>query len=72
MKKTKSLVILLTVSFMLTACSGGDVLIFDTRLGPVTKEQIKSLPDGLIGDKDNTRTASYALEGEGMTDDEGN
>lgn len=59
----------------LAACgSSGDEIVFDTVLGPETKEQIKTLPDTLAGDKDNARYSGENLRGQGMesTDGSGN
>ena len=62
---------ILATSSLLMACSGGDTIIFDTRLGPVTKTQIQTLPEGLIGDKENARHTTYGLEGKGMKNPKG-
>ena len=71
MKKTTAIT-MMAASVLLSACSSGDVLVFDTRLGPVTSQQIATLPEGLIGDTKNARHTSYTLEGKGMRDPDGN
>ena len=56
----------------LTACgSSGDEIVFDTVLGPETKEQIKALPDTLAGDKENARYSGENLRGHGMESTDG-
>ncbi len=62
----KKLLILASL-ISLSACgSDGDAIIFDTTLGPRTKEQIKTLPGDLRGDKANARVSVEALKGEGL------
>ena len=60
--------------FLIAACGGnkkereGPLAIADADLGPDTKDLIKELPEGLVGDKINARHTSQALRGE---DDDG-
>lgn len=72
MKNTKITLTILVAGCFLTACTKGDTLVFDTRLGPVTSQQIQSLPNTLDGDTKNARHTSYTLEGKGMKDPKGN
>lgn len=72
MKNMTPTLMILATSSLLMACSNGDTLIFDKRLGPVTKQQIKALPDTLEGDTNNARHTSYTLEGKGMKSPTGN
>lgn len=47
--------------------SGGDEIIFDTTLGPLTETQIEALPSGLVGDTER-RNYGGAASGEDMED----
>ncbi len=71
MIKTKTTLMIVAASSLLMACSSGDVLVFDTRLGPVTEQQVAALPSGLVGDTQNAQRASYTLEGKGMKSPDG-
>lgn len=71
MRNVTTTLMILTTSSLLMACSGGESLIFDKRLGPVTDQQIKALPKTLDGDTENARHTSYTLEGKGMKDPKG-
>lgn len=42
----------------------GPLAIPDADLGPETKDLIKELPGGLVGDKDNVRYTNENLRGE--------
>ena len=58
---TKTLSPVLLASSLLAACGifgGGDEkkeIIFDTAVGPDTREQVRSLPGGLKSDSENAR-----------------
>ncbi|MCH7806136.1 MAG: hypothetical protein IH995_03215 [Proteobacteria bacterium] len=61
----------LVLSVLLIAgCGGtkvereGPLAISDADLGPETKNLIKELPGGLVGDKDNARHTNETLRGE--------
>lgn len=56
---------------LLSACGGGDEIIFDTTLGPETERQIEALPQTLEGDKGNARYSTENLRGAGMESDDG-
>lgn len=72
MRNVTTTLMILAASSLLVACSSGESIIFDKRLGPVTKYQIKALPKTLDGDTKNARHTSYTLEGKGMKDPKGN
>ena len=62
----KKLLILASL-ISLSACgSDGDAIVFDTTLGPRTKEQVKKLPNDLRGDKANAKVSIEVLKGEGL------
>ena len=65
----------LTAILMLSACSffseDEEVIVFDTVLGPETKDQIKQLPGALVGDTKNARYTTTAKKGEGMESEDG-
>jgi len=64
--------IITAATLALTACSSnGDEIIFDTRLGPKTAEQIQALPSGLKGDTNNARYSSEEKKGAGMESADG-
>ena len=71
MKKITTPLMIITATCLLAACSKESAFVFDTRLGPVTAQQIETLPDTLSGDSKNARRASYTLEGKGMKDPKG-
>ena len=56
--------------FLIAACSGnkegrqGPLAIAEADLGPDTKDLIKELPQGLVGDKINARHTNQDLRGE--------
>ena len=56
-------------AFLIAACSGskseseGPLAIPEADLGPETKEAVKELPSGLVGDKQNARYTSDNLKG---------
>ena len=72
MTKTTTALIIIATSSLLMACSKGDTLVLEKRLGPVTKQQLRTLPNTLEGDTEGARHTSYTLEGKGMKDAEGN
>lgn len=61
-------------ALIIGACSGskkereGPLAVQEAQLGPVTKDLIKDLPDGLVGDTANARHSNQQLRGE----DDGN
>ena len=63
-------------ALIIGACSGnkkereGPLAVREDQLGPVTKDLVKDLPDGLIGDTANARHTSQDLRGE--DEDDGN
>jgi len=67
--------IALPALLVLSACSifGSDdkEIIFDTALGPDTKDQVASLPSTLKGDADNARYSSQDKKGKGMESEDG-
>jgi len=68
MKKIGVALILLT----LAGCgSKGDTIIFDTRLGPRTEDQVKELPSGLAGDAASARYSQMPSTGKGMQNPDG-
>jgi len=75
MKRALFLTGLILSVFLVAACSGrkeereGPLAIQDADLGPDTKDLIKELPKGLVGDKENARYTATPLKGE---DDGGN
>lgn len=71
MRNVTTTLMILATSSLLMACSSDDSIIFDKRLGPVTSQQIKALPQTLDGDTKNARHTSYTLEGKGMKDPKG-
>jgi len=62
----------LLLALTLGACSifegGGDAIVFDTALGPLTETQIDALPGGMIGDEDGQRHRGDQ-KGEDLTDE---
>ncbi len=70
----KNLIALIAL-LMLSACSifssKGDEIIFDTVLGPETKDQIKPLPATLEGDSDHAVYTSTQKKGKGMESEDG-
>ena len=72
MRKVTTPLMILATSSLLVACGSTESIIFDTRLGPVTSQQIQALPKTLDGDTQNARHTSYTLEGKGMKDPKGN
>ena len=72
MRKVTTPLMILATSSLLVACSSGDVITFDKRLGPLTSQQIQTLPKTLDGDIENARHTSYVLEGKGMKNPKGN
>ncbi len=68
----RSLLVLIPSLFLLAGCGGsGDEIVFDTTLGPETKNQIKGLPATLGGDTDNARYSDEELKGKGMESKDG-
>lgn len=68
----RPLLVLVPSMFMLAACGkSGDTIIFDTVLGPETKDQIEGLPTTLHGDTENARYSSEDLRGKGMESKDG-
>ncbi len=63
-------------ALLVGACSGrdkerdGPLALQEDQLGPITKELVKDLPGGLIGDTENARHSSQQLRGE--DEDDGN
>lgn len=61
----------------LGACSifdggdGGKEIIFDTTLGPATKQQIRDLDKGLSGDSANARYLSEERKGKNLESEDG-
>ncbi len=61
---------LISSVLLVAACGGtkvertGPLAISDADLGPETKDLIKDLPGGLVGDKDNARYTNATLRGE--------
>ena len=72
MKKVTIPLTILATSSLLAACGSGEAIIFDKRLGPLTSQQIQTLPKTLDGDTKNARHTSYTLEGKGMKNPKGN
>lgn len=68
MKKT----VILSAALLVSACSsGGDEIVFDTVLGPVTEAQIETLPNTLEGDRANANHMSGERKGAQMTSSDG-
>ena len=68
----RSLLMLIPSMFLLAGCgNSGDEIVFDTTLGPETKDQIEGLPTTLHGDTDNARYSSEDLRGKGMESKDG-
>jgi len=68
----RSLLILAPTLLLIAGCgSSGDEIVFDTTLGPETKNQIENLPRTLHGDTDNARYSSEDLKGKGMESKDG-
>jgi len=67
--------IALSAIFLLSACSvfkgKDDAVVFDTVLGPETKDHIKSLPGNLEGDAGNARYTTTPKKGAGMESEDG-
>ncbi|WP_308909335.1 hypothetical protein [Pseudokordiimonas caeni] len=61
--------------FMLAGCgifdSKGDEIVFDTRLGPQTEAQAKSLPGDLRGDTDHASHSPSPVVGQNLTSRDG-
>lgn len=57
-------------AFAIAACNGnkaykeGPLALSDSDLGPETKEVIKALPGGLVGDKENARYSNRDQRGQ--------
>ena len=62
---------------VLGACSifsgsdGGKEIIFDTTLGPATKQQIKGLDQGLGGDSANAQYLNEERKGKNLESEDG-
>lgn len=68
MKKTA----LLSAVLLVSACSsGGDEIVFDTVLGPVTEAQLETLPNTLEGDRANANHMTVEKTGTQMTSSDG-
>ncbi len=76
MNRATFLIGLIIGTLIIGACSGskkereGPLAVQESQLGPVTKELVKGLPKGLIGDTANARHTSQQLRGE--DEDDGN
>ena len=67
--------IALSALLLLPACSmfekDGDEIVFDTVLGPETKDQVATLPSTLDGDGGNARYTITEKKGKGMESTDG-
>lgn len=63
--------ILIAALVAVGACSKGQKIVFDSSLGPRTKDQAKTTPDSLAGDKANASYSGEVLKGSGMEDPDG-
>lgn len=76
MNRATFIIGLIIGALIIGACSGnkkereGPLAVQEAQLGPETKELIKDLPDGLIGDTVNARHSNQPLRGE--DEDDGN
>lgn len=76
MTRANFIIGLIIGALIIGACSGrkkerdGPLAVQEAQLGPVTKDLIKDLPEGLVGDTANARHSNQPLRGE--DEDDGN
>jgi hypothetical protein len=64
--------IVVSAALFLSACGGGGKeVVFDTVLGPETKNQIEPLPATLQGDSENARYSAENLKGKNLESTDG-
>ncbi len=67
----KMIAVALLVLTLASCGDKGDLIIFDKRVGPLTKAQEAELPSGLVGDPENAVYSGMPAKGKGMEDPEG-
>ena len=71
MKKLVAIAALLSLSACSLFDSKKDEIIFDTTLGPRTKDQIESIPSTLQGDKENKNHLGTERKGPQLESEDG-